>query len=94
VVLSRESSYEGEYPTGMRRVRTLLEVDGVEREMEFLSNNMDWSPRSVSDLYRSRWSIEVFFKQTLRLAHFLGHSANAMRWPVWSALFCNLLLRF
>jgi len=33
-------------------------------------------------------------KQTLKLADFLGHSANAVRWQVWSALLCYLLLRF
>ena len=39
--------------------------------------------------YRNRWSIEAFFKQikqTLQLADFLGHSANAVRWQVWTAL--------
>lgn len=97
VVLSRQAAYEGKYPSRMRRVRALVEIEGVEREMEFLTNNMDWSPRSVADLYRSRWDIEVFFKQikqTLKLADFLGHSANAVRWQVWSALLCYLLLRF
>ena len=97
VVLSRKAAYEGKYPARMRRIRALIEIEGVEREMEFLTNNMDWSPRSVADLYRSRWDIEVFFKQikqTLKLADFLGHSANAVRWQVWSALLCYLLLRF
>lgn len=96
VVLAIESS-RAKYPERMRRVRALVEVDGVEREMEFLTNNMEWSARSVADLYRSRWSIEVFFKQikqTLKLADFLGHSANAVRWQIWSALLCYLLLRF
>ena len=85
------------YSEAMRRVRALVEVDGVQKEMEFLTNNMEWSPRSVADLYRSRWSIEVFFKQikqTLKLADFLGHSANAVRWQIWSALLCYLLLRY
>jgi IS4 transposase len=57
---------------------------------------MEWSPRSVADLYRCRWQIEVFFKQikeTLRLADFLGHDANAVRWQVWSALLVYELLR-
>jgi hypothetical protein len=97
VVLSRKAAFEEKYPERMRRVRALVEIDGSEREMEFLTNNMDWSPRSVADLYRSRWSIEVFFKQikqTLKLADFLGHSANAVRWQVWSALLTYLLLRF
>ncbi len=97
VVLARKAACEGKYPARMRRVRARVEIEGVEREMEFLTNNMDWSPRSVADLYRSRWDIEVFFKQikqTLKLADFLGHSANAVRWQVWSALLCYLLLRF
>jgi len=97
VVLSRKAAYKGKYPARMRRVRALVEIEGVEREMEFLTNNMDWSPRSVADLHRSRWDIEVFFKQikqTLKLADFLGHSANAPRWQVRSALLCYLLLRF
>jgi len=85
------------YPQRMRRVRAVVEIDGREQEMEFLTNNMEWSPKSVADLYRSRWSIEVFFKQikqTLKLADFLGHSANAVRWQVWTALLCYILLRF
>ena len=96
VVLAIKLSYSN-YPQRMRRVRALVEVDGKEREMEFLTNNMDWSPQSVADLYRSRWTIEVFFKQikqTLKLADFLGHSANAVRWQIWTALLCYLLLRY
>ena len=87
----------GKYPEPMRRVRALVQIDGVEHEIEFLTNNMEWSAQSVADLYRSRWSIEVFFKQikqTLKLADFLGHSANAVRWQIWSAMLCYLLLRF
>lgn len=97
VILTSVKTFKNKYPERMRRVRALVEIDGEEREMEFLTNNMDWSPQSVADLYRSRWSIEVFFKQikqTLKLADFLGHSANAVRWQVWTALLCYLLLRF
>jgi hypothetical protein len=39
----------------------------------------------------------VFFKQvnqTLRLSGFLGYSANAIRWQVWTALLVYVLLRF
>jgi hypothetical protein len=61
-------------PELMRRVVALVEMDGEEREMVFLTNNLEWSPRSVADLYRCRWQIEVFFKQikqTLQLADWL-----------------------
>lgn len=84
-------------PELMRRVVALVEIDGEEREMTFLTNNLEWSPRSVADLYRCRWQIEVFFKQikqTLQLADFLGHNANAVRWQVWTALLTYVLLRY
>jgi hypothetical protein len=84
-------------PELMRRIVALVEVDGQEREMTFLTNNLDWSPRTVVDLYRCRWQIEVFFKQikqTLQLADFLGHNANAVRWQVWMALLVYVLLRY
>lgn len=80
-----------------RRVEAWVEVDGKERLMVFISNNSDWSARSVCDLYRARWDIEVFFKQvkqTLKLGDFLGHSANAIRWQVWTALLVYVLLRY
>jgi hypothetical protein len=80
-----------------RRIVALVEVDGQEREMIFLTNNLEWSAQTVVDLYQCRWEIEVFFKQikqTLQLADFLGHSANAVRWQVWMALLVYVLLRF
>ncbi len=85
------------YPNWLRRVVALVEVDGQIREMVFLTNNLLWSAQTIADLYRCRWSIEVFFKelkQTLQLADFLGHNAHAVRWQVWTALLVYLLLRF
>ena len=96
VVLKNKNS-RANYPEAMRRVRALVEVDGKEREMEFLTNNLQWSPASVADLYRCRWQIEVFFKQikqSLQLCDFLGNSANAVRWQVWTALLLYVLMRF
>lgn len=81
----------------MRRVEAWVEVDGEWRVMVFLTNNFDWSPQSVCDLYRRRWDIEVFFKQvkqSLKLGSFLGHSANAVKWQVYTALMVYVLLRY
>ncbi len=89
--------YRRAHPNWMRRVVALVEVDGQVREMVFLTNNLQWSPQTIADLYRCGWSIEVFFKelkQTLQLADFLGHNANAVRWQIWTALLLYLLLRF
>jgi hypothetical protein len=80
-----------------RRIVALVEVDGREVEMVFLTNNLEWSAASIVELYRCRWQIEVFFKQikqTLQLADFLGTTANAVRWQVWTALLVYLLLRY
>lgn len=86
-----------DYPVALRRIVALVEVNGEEVEMEFLTNNLEWSAASIVELYRCRWQIEVFFKQikqTLQLADFLGTSANAVRWQVWTALLVYLLLRY
>jgi hypothetical protein len=85
------------YPENLRRVTALVEVEGEEREMVFLTNNFSWSAQTIADLYRCRWQIEKFFKelkQTLQLADFLGHSEGAVKWQVWTALLTYLLLRF
>jgi hypothetical protein len=96
VVLTGFHSHQA-YPRRLRRVRALVEVDGVEREMVFLTNHLGWAASSVAELYRCRWQIESFFKQikqTLQLADFLGNSANAVRWQLWTALLCYVLLRY
>ncbi len=77
------------YPVGLRRVVALVEVEGELREWVFLTNHFVWSAQTIADLDRCRWRIETFFKelkQTLQLADFLGHGANAVRWQVWTAL--------
>ena len=81
----------------VRRVEAWVEVDGKLKLMVFITHNTRWSASSVCALYRARWDIEVFFKQvkqTLKLGDFLGHSANAIRWQVWTALLVYVLLRF
>lgn len=85
------------YPEKLRRVVMLVEVDGKEVEMTFLTNNFEWAASSVGALYQARWGIEVFFKQikqTLKVCDFLGHNKEAIRWQLWSALLLYVLLRY
>jgi IS4 transposase len=85
------------YPQRLRRVRVVIELDGQEVPMDFLTNNLDWSAQSVADLYRCRWDVEKFFrqiKQSLDLCDFLGNSANAVHWQIWTALLVYVLLRY
>ena len=87
-----------DYPKVFRRIEAIVELEGRQpTRMTFITNNLKWAAASICDLYKSRWAIEVFFKQikqTLQLADFLGHSENAVRWQIWAALLCYLLLRF
>ncbi len=97
VVQMKSSASRRLYPAWLRRVVAMVEVDGKWREMTFLSDNLEWSAQTIVDLYRCRWGIELFFKeikQTLQLADFLGHNANAVHWQVWTALLTYVLLRF
>lgn len=86
-----------EYPSEFRLVQAEIQVDGRIEEMVFITNNLEWSASSICDLYKSRWGIEVFFKQlkqTLQLSDFLGYSENAVRWQIWTALLTYVILRF
>ena len=85
------------YPQYLRLVEAIVEVKGEDVKMVFLTNHLEWSPWTVTELYRCRWDIEVFFKeikQTLQLSDFLGHNANAVRWQMWMGLLVHLLLRY
>jgi len=85
------------YPGTLRLVTAIVEVDGKDKEMTFITNNFEWSPRTIAELYRARWAIEVFFKelkQTLQLRDFVGYNEKAVKWQVWTGLLAHLLLRF
>ncbi len=84
------------YPVTLRRVTAMVEINGTDVEMVFMTNNLEWSAWTIAELYRCRWDIEVFFKeikQTLQLSDFLGCSANAVRWQIWMGLLVHLLMR-
>ena len=85
------------YKKRFRLVEAIVEVDGKELRMTFITNNLLWSAWTVAELYRARWEIEVFFKevkQTVQLVDFVGHNKNAVQWQVWLALLTHLLMRF
>lgn len=95
IEMALEKSKEA-YPCELRRVVALVEINGKDVEIAFITNHMEWSAWTVAELYRCRWDIEVFFKeikQTLQLSDFLGYSANAVRWQIWMGLLVHLLTR-
>ncbi len=102
VISDEEISLEGvrtsrTYPSTLRRVEAVVEVDGKRRPMVFPTNNTQWAASTIADLYRARWTVELLFKelkQTLQLQTFYGENENAVRWQVWTALIVHLILRF
>ena len=86
-----------DYPDEFRRVEAQVMVKDELTTMVFITNNFEWAPSSIAELYKARWAIEVFFKeikQNLQLADFLGQNENAVRWQIWTALLTYLILRF
>lgn len=85
------------YQEEIRMVVADVMINKKLKRISFLTNNFTWAASSICELYRSRWGVEVFFKeikQTLQLADFMGTSENAIRWQIWMALLVYLLLRF
>ena len=63
----------------------------------FITNQFSWSPKTIADIYKQRWQVELFFKwikQNLKIKAFLGTSENAVMTQVMAALCVYLLLAF
>jgi len=63
----------------------------------FLTNNFKLSARTIADIYKARWQVELFFKwikQNLKIKSFVGTSKNAVMTQIWIALCIYLLLAF
>jgi hypothetical protein len=75
------------YPQRLRRVGYYDPEQ--RRRITFITNNFNLPARTIADLYRLRWQIELFFKwikQHLRIKAFYGTSDNAVRTQIWIAV--------
>ena len=63
----------------------------------FLTNNFNLAAKTIADIYKSRWQVELFFKwikQNLKIKTFLGTSKNAVMTQIWIALITMLILSY
>jgi len=63
----------------------------------FLTNNFKLSAKTIADIYKARWQVELFFKwikQNLKIKSFVGTSKNAVLTQIWIALCVYLILAF
>jgi len=77
----------------LRRVRFKDPETG--KKLVFLTNNFALPALTITQLYRQRWQIELFFKwikQHLRIKSFFGTSENAVKTQVWVAVSAYVLV--
>lgn len=82
-----------DYPGYLRRIRFNDSKTG--KSLVFLTNNFSLSALMITELYKNRWQVELFFKwikQHLRVKRFLGTSENAVKIQIWSAISTYVLI--
>jgi hypothetical protein len=81
------------YPEKLRRVK-YYDAEN-DKTLVFLTNNFTLPAKTIADLYRCRWQVELFFKwvkQNLRIKTFYGTSENAVKVQIWTAVSAYLLV--
>jgi transposase len=67
----------------------------TDKVLVFLTNNFELSAKTIADLYKQRWQVELFFKwikQNLRIKSFYGTSENAVKTQIWIAVSVYLMV--
>ena len=81
------------YPDALRRVSYR---DGeTQKRFKFLTNNFTLPAHTITQIYKSRWAVELFFKwikQHLRIKAFYGTSENAVKTQIWIAVSTYVLV--
>ena len=75
------------YPDKLRRVK--FYDDQRDKRLTFLTNQFTLPAKTIADLYRCRWKVELFFKwikQHLRIKAFYGTPENAVKTQIWIAV--------
>jgi hypothetical protein len=92
VVLTVFYSKKG-FETPLRRIRFRDPETG--KRLVFLTNNFALPALTITQLYRLRWQVELFFKwikQHLRIKAFFGTNENAVKSQIWIAVSVYVLV--
>jgi IS4 transposase len=82
-----------DYETPLRRIR--FRDPKTAKTLVFLTNNFTLPAFTITELYRCRWQVELFFKwikQHLRIKAFFGTSENAVKSQIWIAVSVYVLV--
>lgn len=94
IILENKTSRK-KYQGKLRRVSVW--DDKNKQVIELITNQMTWTANTISELYKSRWQIEIFFREIKQLLHiksFIGTSENAVMIQIWTAMITILILKF
>jgi IS4 transposase len=81
------------YQAPLRRIR--FRDSQTHKTLTFLTNNFNLPAFTITELYRCRWQVELFFKwikQHLRIRAFFGTSENAVKSQIWIAVSVYVLV--
>ena len=81
------------YPEKLRHIK--FYDAKTKKYLVFLTNNLHLPTFTITELYRYRWQVELFFKwikQHLRIKSFFGTSDNAVKTQVWIAVSVYVLI--
>ena len=84
-----------ECPIRLRRIGYYDSTTG--KHYVFLTNNFTLCAKTIADIYKARWDVELFFKwikQNLKIKSFIGTSKNAVLTQIWIAMCVYLILMF
>jgi len=94
IVLTGKRAIEtGMVDRKLRRVVVFKEDEN--KTIEIITNQLTWKARTIADLYKKRWDIELFFKamkQNLQIKTFVGTSENAVKSQIYIAMINYLLI--
>jgi putative transposase len=83
------------YPIKLRLIPYLDKE--TNKQYEFLTNDYKLLDKTIADIYKSRWQVELFFKlikQNLKIKKFIGTSKNAVMTQIWIVMCIYLMISF
>lgn len=81
------------YPEKLRRVKYFDQE--TKKYFVFLTNDFNLDPKTIADIYKQRWQVELFFKwvkQHLKIKSFWGYSENAVKTQICIAISTYLIV--
>ena len=93
--INTTGTQQSEYPDSLRVIRYYDKEQ--QTTYEYITNNFKLSAKTIANIYKARWDIELFFKsikQHLKIKTFLGTSENAVKTQIWIALISFLVIQY